>query len=505
MTTEASAPASLRRLDYVLPLLWRALSSAARALAKIPIAPLMSQPMALTGAQIVDPQNATTVATNLGTHTATVHDLSGNAYTGRVWSTFADLVAAWTTLSPDFSRPVQVVFASSHTDASDPVVLDPIIGNATTGLSIIGASDFLTPTPATLTVVHAKDRTTGANNALQAEGPTAAGQLIHNTTRGTWAWAYRLVTGTTYMLTQPLPLQTPSTYNPAPAEDDTWTTGDALLLYEPIAVYIAALAPLNVSASLFGGEINLVDLVMFDPSGIAGTTPSLLDTTRSTINAMQVRVDVSLETLGTEGGAPGDSIAFTNCGVSGSLIAQGAFVVGGYMTTGPGYTGGANFFAGGFGNSLDGDVILGNGASATTALSVLASLGFVCLDAPLSLGNASFVLSLDIAYGGSVVYASTTAGTENIIMQGTSRLVIAPGSTATACYTFPAVQVGGFVMNGQQGEATFTSTAAGTGTLHTNQSTNVGAIDAVIAAGEGGISSFAAAAGGASIVPNNRA
>ena len=401
--------------------------------------PLTPQPHALEATQIVDPQNVTTVATPTGATVATVHGIDGTAYTGRVWSTFRDLVAAWGTLSPVFGAPVNIVFASSHIDASDPVAgFTPIVEGF---LNFIGAAPPA-PVVVSLTGVVGKDRAAGANSALLASGPTAAGQYLVNATHPSAGWAYRVTSGSVHMCGQPM-VQTHPGGGITPAEVDTWGEGDSVTCYEPIAIYFASMGGTDASGA-GTAAITLYNVTMFEPSGVPLTTACSLDTSAITIVLLESRVDCLLAVNGVPADQFG-SLVLINSYVSSAMVqgdsSPGIILIGGVFLS--------------FGAVLatvDGDAILGSGfGSPTLSLGVTrfgCAMGFVCLDTAIQLLGGSTIVA-NLFYGGGVAYASTTAGAGiNFNVENNARLVYDPNATATNTFTFPLAIAPGIGMNG---------------------------------------------------------
>jgi len=457
---------------------------------------LQPQPASLSGVLIVDPQNATGVATSTGSRTATVTAFDGTTRTGPVYRFWRDLVAAWGTWSPYFAPAFQpdIVFASSHTDDTDPIVFQPIVGNT---VFIEGA--LIPGTPATLSVLSVKDRAAGANSALVVTGPTAVGQFVLDTTTSpvSYAWAYKALHSGETMMTQPLASATPYNAVVNPAEVDTWTESDDLTLFSLIKVFVAYLKPINATQTVFTG-LSLWALDLFDPSGTPGNTGTSIDVTAGECSLYECSIETFLATNGSS--PTGLSMALVNCRTAGGVdFISSGFIIGGSVSEADSANGGVEIggdYAGGI--FLDADVIL-SGPPSTPGVDVVilpsgVVLGFVCLDngSYLSLGAADVSVSANIfGYGGQCIYSSTVAGNERIQLFGFSRLVYAASATAT--FTLPTAVSGGIYVNGRQAASKHSN--ASPDVLTSNVATTVANIDA---ATQGTMFQL----GGASIAPS---
>ena len=203
-----------------------------------PLPPLQPQPPGLQGGLIVDPQNATGVATATGASTATVAGV-----TGRVFDTYANLAKAWGTLAPVFNTTTQIVWASSQTTNSDPVLFYPIMLGAH-AIAIKGAGLQQVAT-ATLTLVTAKNRSVGANSLLivsYSSGAAATGQIVANTTKSSLAWIYSPSGEGNFAMSQPLGLQSPGGTT-TPVENNIWATSDNMTLNTLISIDLVDVRP----------------------------------------------------------------------------------------------------------------------------------------------------------------------------------------------------------------------------------------------------------------------
>jgi hypothetical protein len=211
------------------------------------------------GAWFIDPANATGAAS----------DSNDCDVAALPCATFAEITRRWGTNAPHLRQDTTLTFLSSQSSAVDPVHLDPYIENG----AVVSLQGSLGPAQVvasgTLAVVVPKNRAGG--QLLQATLPAGAqpGQLIVNTTNASRAWVYRNVTGNTWLISQPLtPESVPYAWNPG--EVDVWANGDAITLYQPVAVNVVEAAP--VLADCNSGDACNNPLVIFqtaisDPSG----------------------------------------------------------------------------------------------------------------------------------------------------------------------------------------------------------------------------------------------
>jgi hypothetical protein len=426
---------------------------------------LAPQPAALTGTIIIDPQNVSGVASDSNPPTATVA-----TFTGPVFKSWAGLVAQWGTIAPVLNANTTIVFVSSHTDNTDPVVFWPIIGAAATVI-IQGAAPTVVTAGVVLAGTTAKNRTAGANSLLITTlGATAAaGQLIENTTHASRAWAYKALGGNSFSITQPLvkTLGVPGTL--APAEVDTWANGDTVNLLTPIAINLVEFTPTLVDAAL--NKALVFQCTILDPLGV-GTGECVVG---ESVQLQEVRCQRFLCMLAS----------FASQEVVNVDSAGGTQQVGG-TNSAPFFIGGCvratSVFAAASYPAFDGDIILGGACVFFGG----ASFGLVFLDAGAKM-NGGILIGQNIAYGAHVIYGS---GANTINMQGTSHFGLS-GSNFTATFTAPGL-VTGIQLNG----AATGSSITGAGAINQGITTTPAHLDA--AAGAAGFGSNAFNFGGAS-------
>jgi hypothetical protein len=211
------------------------------------------------GAWFIDPANATGVASDKNECDRVVVPCA----------TFAEVARRWGTNSPRLRQDTTLTFLSSQANANDPVRLDPYIENGAV-VSLQGAlGSGQVVASGTLADVVPKNRAAG--QLLEATLPSGAlpGQLIVNTTNASRAWVYRNVSGNRLLISQPLtPESVPYSWNPI--EVDLWANGDAVTLYQPVAVNLSEALP--VLADCNSGDACTNPLVIYqatvlDPTG----------------------------------------------------------------------------------------------------------------------------------------------------------------------------------------------------------------------------------------------
>ena len=214
----------------------------------------------------VDPSNSTGLASDRN---------SGLTATSPVKSWNGGVVARWGTIAPTFAQNTTIEWLSAHRDDSDPVLFTP---TTTEGAVCIMGGEF---TPANLVAsgvlgtVTPVNKAFGVAQALEAIMPTAAslyGAILVNTTRGSTSTFVRKVSGTTWLLAQPLTEQTIPVTSLLYAENGATATGDAFSAYAPTAVNLVYVHPtVSTLNSTSTNPLYLYRLKSFDPSGVDGT------------------------------------------------------------------------------------------------------------------------------------------------------------------------------------------------------------------------------------------
>jgi len=385
------------------------------------------QPALLSGTILVDPQNASGVASNSSPPVATFA-----GFTGPIFRTYAGLVSAWGTYQPFFTTPPTIVFVSSHVDNSDPVVL-----NSTGAAPIIRTSAPVVVSAAiALAGTTAKNRAAGANSPLITNlGATgAANQLVVNATHPSVTWACKSLGANSFRMWQPLVAATPGG-TVAPAEVDTWANGDSVSLNTLINVNVVSIR--HTPTTGFSGP-TLYRVSFFDPLG-AGNSTVLLDGTPGTITCMECSFQRTLHALGGFLG-----VNLTNCLYIASLEIDdcAATLVGGGTTP---TSSAVTLNAGLNGLTIDGDFGLSTAGGAPAFVQSGGAtfvIAFMFLDAGFTVQTGEVQLGT-LFYGGHAIYG--TAG-NNINLTGQSRLFNASG-TFVAALTAPG-PVAGINVNG---------------------------------------------------------
>jgi hypothetical protein len=158
---------------------------------------------------------------------------------------YSELVRRWGgTTSPNLRQSTRLVFLSSHTDDSDPVVWTPLMSNAAT--ASIESVPTVLATGVVLASVVARNTAAGSNALLQADigASGSLNVLVKNTTaaKSSICGVYSLVAGTTFRLYQPLaPTGVGGLWNPA--EVNTWANGDTVDILLPQSINLVKFDP----------------------------------------------------------------------------------------------------------------------------------------------------------------------------------------------------------------------------------------------------------------------
>jgi len=182
---------------------------------------------------------------------------------------FAGIFQRWGTYSPRIRQNTTLTFLSSHTDNSDPVYLAPRLEGGANFVIQGALGSSQQAASGSLLGILAKGKSAG--QLLQAILPNGAavGQLVVNTTRASRAWVYKNVAGNIWLLSQPLQAVAVPGASSAPAEVDTWANGDAVRLYNPVAVNLASASPTatDLTSSTSPSQFIVYQLSVFDPAG----------------------------------------------------------------------------------------------------------------------------------------------------------------------------------------------------------------------------------------------
>lgn len=216
-------------------------------------------------------------------------------------ATKAQVLSRWGTVSPRLRQNTTLTQLSSDTTTADPGVFRPQM-EAGSQFVVQGLLNATTQVcSGTLNTITARAQTS-AGTTIQStftltanDGGTctiAVGQLVVNTTHAARAWVLRLVSGSNWLLSQPLVANTGA--NPAAASEvNTWANGDSVTIYAPTQINIADFSPtINDAFAVTdaGQDANaagsIFDAVVFDPTvavtasfnGQTGVGPAYIDT-----------------------------------------------------------------------------------------------------------------------------------------------------------------------------------------------------------------------------------
>lgn len=427
---------------------------------------LVPQPANLSGTILVDAQNVSGVATASGSATATVGGL-----TGRVFNSWANLVAAWGTWMPVFNLATTIAFVSD--DSIEEVVWAPIaVGNAAR-LTLRGAPPATVTAGVILAGTTAKNTAAGTNSFLITNlgGTAAIGQLVRNTTRAN-SLAFPMLSGGggSFTMSQPFVPQTIGG-TITPAENNAWANGDSVTLLALTQVRIGYLAPIQLEGA---PQLEIYQLRI--PFAAGSTT---VEGNAAGFNVRECVIDTTLDA--TTGFATGFTVV--NCAMSGLVTVQdgSCFFVGGGLSGNAGLNlEGSNIAV------LDGDFYVGGGGIAQSG--GFTDIGVVGLNGPIIV-ESGIVQVLTLSYGTAVIYGNAN---KNVNMRGNSRLHMATGGTYTATFTAPALVTGALI----NGAGTANSISGGS-TINAGITTTPAHFDA--AAGAAGFGGTGFAFGGACI------
>jgi hypothetical protein len=418
----------------------------------------------------VDPQNTSGTASNANDGLTTATALL----------TYAEIVRRWGgTTSPTITQSTRLIWLSSHTDDSDPVVWTPVMTKAST--ASIESVPTVLATGVILASVVARNTAAGSNALLQADigASGSLNVLVKNTTAGksSICGVYSLVAGTTFRLYQPLaPTSVGGTT--FPAEVNTWANGDTVDILLPQAIDLVTFDPIvATSNSTLTNYGHIYQITSFNP----------LDATFAPFHRthigqfVRVMESVMRRALWLEGKASPSTSPFTTGGLinvacqRGVDGAMGAFTTfyGGGNNANSASNLGAAFFTSFTSNCTFSVHVDGSGAS-----------GSVWLDKPLFI-DSNFNIN-----AGTVIF-----GPSEIRVQGTSRVSIDPGATFVGTFTGPSYIASGVKMNGAYTASSVISGAPSV--INGGIATTVANLDA--AAGAAGFGGLAFNLGGASL------
>jgi hypothetical protein len=424
-----------------------------------------------TPAWFVDPANSTGAASD--SNTCTTSDAPCLSY--------AEIATRWDTTSPTLGQDTSVTFLSSQTDNRDPVYVAPYLTNGANLLvqGTLGSGQQVAT--GTLGTVVPKDRYTP--QLLQAVLPSGAapGQLIVNTTHASRAWVYAAAGGNSWLISQPLAPTPLSANDPTPPEVNMWAAGDAVTLYNPVAIDIVQATSKSINFGQ-GGAVELYQLAVYDPAGTDRYDPFTFTSGVRVVESAIQRV--------TQAGAPaaGSAPTFVNTNLEADLTADLGSNPTGPLSILGGQIENAQFgiYASLRGVTLDADFIFGKG---TRADLIGSTYGNVFVDASVTAYALDGTLACtpdDGTYGPPILWGSGT-----VDVMGVARMEY-PGGANRAQTTFQGVTL--------ELDTSTTACAAPSGTSSTWQcDIALTARNLDLAASAGGFGGTAVQPGGATI------
>jgi hypothetical protein len=373
----------------------------------------------------IDPSNASGCASDLNSGTTDV--CTGGSGAGPLLH-FKQLTALWCTNQPVLTQTTAIVLMSDMTDTTDKFVFKPL---STNGSQVVIMSDSVHPAPGftpcsgTLGTVTAKNRATP--QLLQAVFPTGCGQdaganlvqgaiAVNGTNNdagagvSTYASLYKIQSGTTWTVTQPIDetniLGGTSPTTTAPAEGDSWTSGDSVTVYRFPRIDLAEISPIpSADDSGIANPVTIVNLTIFDTSGTAGTNPLLVGGT-GYVNFVNdvIQKPVQLISNGVSNNTQKQfATGFYNCQMAGGIYG-GESYAGATTAALRSSIVVAGSFSGGQvpkGTLLDGDVIIASSAVANSATLGLAYIGstFTLNVASSGIGYSQYNSNKSIVWG----------------------------------------------------------------------------------------------------------
>ncbi len=162
---------------------------------------------------------------------------------------------------PRLQQTTTITWLSSSSGNADPVYVNLASekGGTVTLAGQLGTAQQVCS--GTLSGVVAKNRSTAQLLNATLCASLSPGLLVVNSTHSSSAWTYKLVSGTTWAMTQPLD-RTLFT------EVDTWANGDSYTVYRPVSVNIVQLSDLlEENNASFNNALHVNDLTILDPQG----------------------------------------------------------------------------------------------------------------------------------------------------------------------------------------------------------------------------------------------
>jgi hypothetical protein len=171
-------------------------------------------------------------------------------------------VHRWATYSPRLRQATTLTWLSNDLSTTDPVYFNPYVEN---GAAVTMVGTLTQVASGSLANLVPKNRLSSQLLNVTLAADMMQPTLVKNTTRSTGAWLYKLVSGTTWALSQPLPTPT-SNGNITPNEDDSWSGGDAYAAYTLPTINLREVV--NHQTNFTNGTILIKNLVLGAPNSL---------------------------------------------------------------------------------------------------------------------------------------------------------------------------------------------------------------------------------------------
>jgi hypothetical protein len=336
-------------------------------------------------------------------------------------SSWGGVEAAYGTNKPFLHQFTQYEFLSNDTTLLHPIDFEPTLDGS------VQAPEMFAPLPTgtttTIAAITAGTRTNTNTNwiASPTTGSFAAGTFIVNTTHPGAAWAWKLQSGASWHLSQPMA----RTLNPPvcltrPGEVTTWAAGDTITYYSDL-VHVNIVKLLPTIANMATNESTLINV-----HGVRVTTPgpTVIDylTANQAVTFQEARSDRVIDWLNNESACyPIYANDYLSAGIGGwtNFFSAGT-LWGGVL--------GVTSITSGYWHWLDADVVIANFLGATPFHCFDCEFGRVYIDTGITVVVHNFA-------GVNTVESYLPAsiwGPGALEIAGSSHLNYAPGATSAA-------------------------------------------------------------------------
>lgn len=243
--------------------------------------------------------------------------------------TFAEIIRRYGSTSPLFNYGQSVIInqLSSQPAGQDPVFFEPKLSGGAYA-ALVG----------TLTVVHAAFtggtvtvKTPSTGTLLQVAsmpGGTAANQYVYNQTRGSYAFIDSMLSSTATMQ-QPMTAASLTTISSSEyVIDDTWTTGDTLVIYSLPNVNLKKWQPHGSDVSS-GGAYNLSWVQWVSIADTSGNATALLQSQNDTAETFFSGCIINPRIHIDGGLGRGSGTVIQGCSMLGAVVILGECLIGG--------------------------------------------------------------------------------------------------------------------------------------------------------------------------------